>query len=117
MWRVSTYQATNLTDTVPGQDQWQYHYQIDGSFNDSVHSNRLRLLGRNHRRGRELVHPANSAWPFLGSRQHLLSNSVSRLSTQMSAAFDLTFVWQVAGAPSAQNIEISILPSVLLRQS
>ena len=107
-----TYTATNLTDTISGEDLWQYDYQVSGSFLAGQSFNLLYnpALYQNLQDPPTVADTA-SWFPFvvqpdtgLPADGFFNSSALTDL-TATAANFSLQFVWLGNGQPGSQPLE------------
>jgi hypothetical protein len=105
------YQATDLPDSVPGEDLWQYHYVVSGSFAPFTGFNIL--FDPTQYGALSDASGGGGNWDTLSldpdplfPADGIFSASVSSSATQTSAEFDVTFVWLGSGTPAEQGFEV-----------
>lgn len=108
-----TYMATDLADTLVGQDLWQYTYVINGplaSFNSAnvlfapANFADLNLVSNSDPGSLDVVNTQPD--PFLPADGQSTMLALVDLSGSFSALIDVSFVWLGAGAPGSQPFQI-----------
>jgi len=111
-----SYQATDLPDTVPGQDLWQYQYSLSGtSLSAGEGFDVFFALADGYQFG-DLVDPLtgpSGEWDVLaiqadpGLPADGIFDAVAIVNDPISTApFTAAFIWRGTGTPGAQHFEI-----------
>ena len=110
-----TYQATDLTDTTPGEDLWQYHYVLSGfTFSLDFGFDIFFPLSDGFLVGDiKNTPPPNADWDTLalqpdpGLPADGLYDALALVNNaSLADAFVVDFIWHGTGTPGTQRFEI-----------
>jgi hypothetical protein len=108
------FEATDLTDTTPGEDLWRYSYSVSGFTFATNQGFTIRFDRSLYRQLQSPPPLINADWDAISIQPDLALNSdgfydaaALRNGPSLADPFTVSFVWLGTGAPAAQPFVIS----------
>jgi len=108
------YDITDLPDTKPGEDLWQYNYRVSNYNFNAGHGFTIYFDQAHYKNIEKLASPVNEDWDIIvwqpdvaipddGAYDALFT---SESSTSLTDGFTMSFIWLGNGSPGPQRFDI-----------